>query len=68
MELKGKLYSVNVGNMPSMGCTAPINVGDAYALSAAESIGATILLREILDVYVGWGIGLHPADLRTLSA
>jgi trimethylamine:corrinoid methyltransferase-like protein len=66
MELKDKLYSVSVGNMPSMGCTAPINVGDAYALSAAESIGATILLREILDVHVGWGIGLHPADLRTL--
>jgi trimethylamine:corrinoid methyltransferase-like protein len=61
------LSSVGVSNMPSVGCTAPINIGDAYALSAAEVIGSAILLSEIIDLHVNWGIGLFPIDLRTLA-
>lgn len=67
MRFKDKISSVHVGNMPSVGCTAPINVGDAFALSVAEVIGATILLREIIDLNIGWDIGLFPIDLRTLA-
>lgn len=67
MGIKDKLTSVGVSNMPSLGCTAPINVGDAFALSAAEVIGSAILLREIIDIPVGWGIGVFPVDLRTLA-
>jgi trimethylamine--corrinoid protein Co-methyltransferase len=67
IDIKGKLTSVGVSNMPSLGCTAPINVGDAFALSAAEVIGSAILLREIIDIPVGWGIGMFPVDLRTLA-
>ena len=67
MQFKDRLSSVHVSNMPSLGCTAPINVGDAFALSAAEVIGSTILLREIIDLPVGWGFGVFPIDLRTLA-
>jgi trimethylamine:corrinoid methyltransferase-like protein len=67
MSLKDRISSVSIGNMPSVGCTAPINVGDAFALSAAEVIGPAILLREIIDLNIGWGIGMFPIDLRTLA-
>lgn len=67
MKFRDKLSSVHIGNMPSVGCTAPINVGDAYALSVAEVVGSTILIQEIIDLPVGWGIGLFPIDLRTLA-
>jgi trimethylamine:corrinoid methyltransferase-like protein len=67
MRFRDRLSSVNVSNMPSLGCTAPINVGDAFALAAAEVIGAAILLKEITDLPVGWGFGVFPIDLRTLA-
>jgi len=67
MRFKDRLSSAHVSNMPSLGCTVPINVGDAFALSAAEVIGAAILLREIVDIPVGWGFGVFPIDLRTLT-
>ena len=49
LEFRDRISSVGVGNMPSIGCTTPINLGDAFALSAAEVIGAAILLKEIVD-------------------
>lgn len=67
MNLKDKLSYVHVGNMPSVGCVSPINVGDAFALAAAEVIGSAILLREVIDIPIGWGFGVFPIDLRTLA-
>jgi trimethylamine:corrinoid methyltransferase-like protein len=67
LKYKDRLSGVGVGNMPSAGCTASINVGDAYALSVAEVIGSVILLKEIIDMPISWGIGLFPIDLRTLA-
>jgi len=67
LKFKDKLSSVSVSNMPSVGCTAPINVGDAFALSAAEVIGSAILLKELIDLPVSWGIGLFPIDLHSLA-
>ncbi len=67
MRFKDRLSSVGVSGMPSIGCTAPINVGDAFALSAAEVMGGAILLREIVDLPVGWSINAYPIDLRTLA-
>jgi len=67
LKYRDRLSGIWVNNMPSVGCTASINVGDAYALSVAEVIGSAILLREIIDIPIGWGIGLFPIDLRTLA-
>ena len=67
LKFRDRLSSLGISNMPSLGCTAPINPGDAYALSAAEVIGAAILLREIVDLHVVWAIDLYPMDLRTLA-
>ncbi len=67
LAFKEKLSSVSVSDMPSVGCTAPINIGDAAALSAAEVIGASILVREIIDVPVNWHLRLCSIDLHSLA-
>jgi len=67
LKYTDRLSGAGVSNMPSAGCTASINVGDAYALSVAEVIGSVILLKEIIDLPINWGIGLFPMDLRTLA-
>jgi trimethylamine:corrinoid methyltransferase-like protein len=50
-----------------MGVSAPIRPGDAFALCAAEVIGAAILVREIVELPVRWGIRLCPMDPATLA-
>ena len=67
LAFKEKLSSVSVSDMPSVGCTAPINIGDAAALAAAEVIGASILVREIIDVPVNWHLRLCSIDLHSLA-
>jgi trimethylamine--corrinoid protein Co-methyltransferase len=67
MDFGDKLSNVHIVNMPSAGCTSSINVGDAFALSAAEVIGSAILMREVIDIPIGWGLGIFPIDLRTLA-
>lgn len=67
MEFKDSLSIVRVSAMPSVGCTAPINIGDAVALSAAEVIGASILTREIIDLPVNWHLRLCSIDLHSLA-
>lgn len=67
LEFGDKISYVNVSNMPSVGVTAPINIGDAFALSAAEVIGCSILLREIINLPISWNLEVLPIDLRTLA-
>ena len=67
LAFKEKLSYVNVSDMPSVGCTSPINIGDAAALSAAEVIGASILVKEIVDVPVRWYLRLCSIDLHSLA-
>ena len=67
LEFKDKLSSVNVSDMPSLGCTAPVNIGDAAALAAAEVIGASILVREIVDLPVHWHLRLCSINLHSLA-
>lgn len=67
LEFSDKISYAHVSNMPSLGVTAPINVGDAFALSAAEVIGCSILLREIIDLPINWSMEVLPIDLRTLA-
>ncbi len=67
MEYKDRLTNVGISNMPSVGCTSPINVGDAFALAAAEVIGSAILMREVIDTPINWWLGVFPIDLRTLA-
>ena len=52
--------------MPSAGMTAPIQMGDAFAQAAAEVIGPAILLQDLLEIPVTWGVDLFAADLPTM--
>ena len=67
LRFRDRLDSVGVSNMPSLGCTASVHVGDAYALSAAEVIGGAMLLEALIDLPVRWRMGMFPIDLRTLA-
>ena len=66
-KYRDKLSSIGVSDMSSLGCTTPINLGDAFALCVAEVTGSAILLREVFDLPVGWSVRLCPMDLRTLA-
>jgi len=59
--------SVTVSDMPSVGCTAPINVGDAFALAVAEVIGSAVLIGALVHVPVHWSIRLCPIDLHSMA-
>jgi len=67
VEFKDRLSSVNISDMPSVGCTASINIGDAAALAAAEVIGAAVLIREVIDLPVTWHLRLCPIDLHSMA-
>lgn len=67
LEFKDRLSSVSVSDMSSLGCTAPINIGDAFALCIAEVVGAAILLREIIDLPIHWSVRLCPIDLHSMA-
>lgn len=67
LAFRDQLDSVTVSSMPSAGCTAPINVADAFALAAAEVIGSAILVRELTGLRTHWHISLLPLDLRTMA-
>jgi len=67
LEFKDRLHSVGVSNMLSVGCSAPIRVGDAYAMAIAEVVGSAIVVREITGLEVHWRIRLCPFDMRGLA-
>jgi trimethylamine:corrinoid methyltransferase-like protein len=62
-----KLETVRVSNMGSIGSTLPVNLGDAFAVSVAEVIGSTILLREVLNVSLSWRSFFLPTDFRSAA-
>jgi len=66
VALRNQLTSVSVGSMPSMGITASIHPGDAFALAAAEIVGSAILVRELTGLEPHWSVGVFPADLRSM--
>jgi trimethylamine:corrinoid methyltransferase-like protein len=67
LKFRDKLSAVGVSNMASVGCTLPINVGDACALSLAEVAGSAILVRELVDLPVSWSVRLCPIDMRSMA-
>jgi len=67
MRFRDRLSSVNVGNMASLGCTVPINLGDAYGLCIAEVIGSAIMVMELTGLPVHWGVRICPVDLRSMA-
>lgn len=67
LTFKERLNSVSISNMPSVGSTAPIRIGDALGMASAEVIGSAIIVREVLGLEVQWEISLLPCDLRTMS-
>ena len=67
MRFKDRLTSVSVGNMASLGCSVPINPGDAYAVGAAEVVGSAMVVKELTGLPVSWGIRICPIDLRHMA-
>ena len=67
LAFRDRLSSVGVSDMTSVGGSVPIDVGHAFAVAAAEVIGAAVLVREALDLPVSWSIRVCPADLRTMA-
>lgn len=67
LKFKDRLSSVHVSDMPSVGCTAPINIGDAFALAAAEVIGSAILVRQVIGLPASWSFRLCSIDLRSMA-
>jgi len=67
LEYKDRLHSVGVSDMLSVGCSAPIRVGDACAMASAEVVGSAIIVREITELEVHWGIRICPFDMRGLA-
>lgn len=67
LKFKDRLTSVRVSDMPSVGCSVPVKISDAFAVCAAEVIGAAILVKEITDLPVSWSFRPCPMDLRTLA-
>ncbi len=62
-----QLEVVKVANMGSIGSTLPIKIGDAFAVSLAEVIGSSILLREVLDIPLIWESFICPTDFRSAA-
>jgi trimethylamine:corrinoid methyltransferase-like protein len=67
LAYKDRIDTTWVISMPSAGASAPLRPGDAYAMTVAEVIGSAIIMRELVDLEVGWEIQLFPFDLRQLS-
>lgn len=67
LKFKDRLSAVTVSDMPSLGCTSPIRIGDAFALAAAEVIGSAVLMKELIDLPIYWSVRLCPIDLRSMS-
>lgn len=67
IKFRDKLSGVGVSNMSSLGCTAPINAGDAFALAIAEVVGSAILVREVIGLPVNWSVRICPMDLHSMA-
>jgi len=67
MEYEERLESVTVGSMPAAGFTAPLHPVEAFALAAAEVIGAALIVSECIKPAVHWGVSLWPFDLRGIA-
>ena len=67
MKHRRRLQSIQTGNMSSAGGSAPIRIGDAFALSVAETAGSAMVLRAITGLPVGWGVGVMAFDLRGMA-
>jgi trimethylamine--corrinoid protein Co-methyltransferase len=67
LNFRERLSSVSVSDMPSVGCTVPINIGDAFAVCAAEVIGSAILVKEVTDLPVSWSFRPCPIDLHSMA-
>jgi len=67
LAFRDRITTAWVVSMPSLGATAPIGVGDAYAVSTAEIVGSAIILKEITDLEIGWEVQMFPFDLRRTS-
>jgi trimethylamine:corrinoid methyltransferase-like protein len=67
LKLRDRLAATSVGGMPSPGTSAPIRVGDAFAMAAAEAIGGAILVRELTKLTVHWYVNIFPTDLKAMT-
>ena len=67
LKYRDRLKSVSVGGMPAPGQSAPVRVGDAFAMAAAEAIGGGMMVRELVKLPVHWYVNIFPADLKAMA-
>jgi len=67
LKYKDRIDGVSVNGMPTPGGTAPIGLGNAFAMSAAETIGGAIILKNLLGKPVSWWVSILPVDMRTMA-
>jgi len=67
LKYRDRLESVSVGGMPAPGQSAPVRVGDAFAMAAAEAIGGGLMVRELTKLPVHWYVNIFPADLKAMA-
>ncbi len=64
LRYRDRLDGIHVGNMASVGGTAPVRPFGALVLSAADVLGGFVVLSEITGLPVNFGVGLFAFDLR----
>lgn len=62
-----RIDSIKVTGMPALGCTVPIDLNSALAMSLAESIGGAIILEALTGKPCEILVQLHPFDFRSMN-
>jgi trimethylamine--corrinoid protein Co-methyltransferase len=65
--VRDKIESIHVSDMISAGGTAPVRLGDALAMGAAEAMGAAIVVAEYARLPVQWSLRVCPFDPRRMA-
>jgi len=67
MDQEERLESILVASMPSAGCSAPVYPAEAFALAAAEVMGAAVILGECIKPRVDWVVSLYSFSVREMA-
>jgi len=65
--VRDKIETIYVSDMISAGGTAPVRLGDALAMGAAEGMGAAIVVAEYARLSVSWSLRVCPFDPRRMA-
>lgn len=67
LDHKDRLGSIRLKNFASVGGSAPINLGDAMAVSAAEVMGCALIAQAVTELPINWSIWICPVDFKTMA-